>query len=112
MTTPEVRLRRPFDVHSRTLANGMKVLLVENAATPTVAISVSVFTGSRYESPEKAGLAVMVSRLLDEGTKNRTSLEIAEATVKWHVNIIFSRLNVSHRTQAAVTALSRGLVEM
>src|SRR5262249_2619741 len=32
-----------------------------------------------YDPPEKAGLALMVSRLLDEGTEKKTSLEIAEA---------------------------------
>src|SRR5262245_810047 len=76
---PDLRLRRNFVVHKRTLDNGLKVLLVENSANPSVAMNVSVFTGSRHEPDEKAGLAIMVSRLLDEGTKNRTSLEIAEA---------------------------------
>ena len=37
---------------------------------------------------------------------------ITEATVKWHVNMILSRLHVSDRTQAAVTALNRGIVEV
>src|SRR5262249_42504066 len=39
----------------------------------------SMLAGARNDPPEKAGLALMVSRLLDEGTANRTSLEIAEA---------------------------------
>jgi zinc protease len=34
--------------------------------------------GARYDPEPKAGLALMVSRLLDEGTENRTSLAIAE----------------------------------
>ena len=79
MKTPDTRLRRSFETHTRMLSNGLKVILVENPANPTVSMTVSVFTGSRYESEEKAGLAIMVSRLLDEGTTNRTSLEIAEA---------------------------------
>ena len=50
--------------------------------------------------------------------KGKTNKEIADAlditvgTVKWHVNIILSRLNVSDRTQAAVAALHRGIVEL
>ena len=79
MKAPEVRLRRTFDVHTHTLSNGLKVLLVENPSNPSVSLTISVFTGSRHEPEEKAGLAIMVSRLLDEGTKHRTSLEIAEA---------------------------------
>src|SRR5437016_13486805 len=70
---------RAFEVHEHTFANGLKVLLVENPTVPAVSINASVLAGARYDAPEKAGLALMVSRLLDEGTENRTSLEIAEA---------------------------------
>ncbi len=37
-------------------------------------------------------------------------LGITEGTVKWHLNILFSRLDVRDRTQAAVAALRRGIV--
>jgi zinc protease len=75
----EIGLRRPLTVHSHTLANGLKVLLVENPSLPTVSMTGSVLAGARYDPESKAGLAIMVSRLLDEGTENRTSLEIADA---------------------------------
>src|SRR5215467_6837035 len=71
--------RRVFQVHEHLLENGLKVLLVENPSIPTISINASVLAGARYDPPEKAGLSLMVSRLLDEGTENRTSLEIAEA---------------------------------
>jgi len=57
----------------------LRVLLVENPSIPTISANASVLTGARYDPEDKAGLALMVSRLLDEGTDNRTSLEIAEA---------------------------------
>jgi zinc protease len=66
-------------VHSHNLNNGLKVLLVENPSLPTVSMTGSVMVGARYDPESKAGLAIMVSRLLDEGTENRTSLEIADA---------------------------------
>src|SRR5438552_8549352 len=75
----EIGLRRAFDVHSQTLGNGVKVLLVENPSIPTVSLTASVLAGARYDPESKAGLAIMASRLLDEGTENRTSLEIADA---------------------------------
>src|SRR5436309_4309742 len=75
----EIGLRRTFEVHSQTLPNGLKVLLVENPSIPTVSLTGSVLTGARYDPESKAGLAIMASRLLDEGTENRTSLEIADA---------------------------------
>ena len=76
---PTELVRRAFDVHSHTLPNGLKVLLVENSSIPTVSLTASVLTGARYDPESKAGLAIMVSRLLDEGTETRTSLEIADA---------------------------------
>ncbi len=71
--------RRSFEVHEQLLDNGLKVLLVENPSIPTVSFNASVLAGARYDTDEKAGLAIMVSRLLDEGTESRTSLELAEA---------------------------------
>jgi zinc protease len=75
----EIDLRRHLAVHSHTLNNGLTILLVENPSLPTVSITASVLAGARHDPESKAGLAIMVSRLLDEGTENRTSLEIADA---------------------------------
>jgi zinc protease len=79
MKPTELGLRRAFDVHSCVLDNGLKVLLVENPSIPTVSMNASVLAGARCDPDTKAGLAIMVSRLLDEGTETRTSLEIADA---------------------------------
>jgi zinc protease len=75
----DIDLKRHLAVHSHTLKNGLTVLLVENPSLPTVSITASVLAGARYDPESKAGQAIMVSRLLDEGTENRTSLEIADA---------------------------------
>src|SRR5262249_3253457 len=79
MKPTEIGLRRSFEVHSHVLTNGLKVLLVENPSIPTVSMNTSVLAGARCDPESKAGLAIMVSRLLDEGTETRTSLEIADA---------------------------------
>ena len=39
-------------------------------------------------------------------------LYVSEATVKTHINSLLSKLNVSDRTQAATTALQRGIVHL
>jgi len=57
----------------------LKVLLVENPSIPTISLTASVQAGARFDPESKAGLAIMASRLLDEGTETRTSLEIADA---------------------------------
>jgi DNA-binding NarL/FixJ family response regulator len=56
-----------------------------------------------------------ILRLIVRGMSNKeigADLGITEGTVKWHINIILGRLNVSDRTQAAVAALQRGIVEL
>src|SRR5262249_55879710 len=53
--------------------------MVENPSLPAVSMTGSVFAGARYDPEAKAGQAIMASRLLDEGTETRTSLEIADA---------------------------------
>jgi DNA-binding NarL/FixJ family response regulator len=56
-----------------------------------------------------------VLELIVKGHNNKDigdALGIGEATVKWHVSSILSRLNVSDRTQATVAALQRGIVHL
>jgi two-component system, NarL family, response regulator len=56
-----------------------------------------------------------VLQLIAKGRSNREigkALGIAEATVKWHVNLILSRLDVADRTEAIVAALQRGIMHL
>jgi DNA-binding NarL/FixJ family response regulator len=56
-----------------------------------------------------------VLQLLFAGKSNREiaeELAIKEATVKSHVSVILTRLNVEDRTQAVVEGLKRGLVHL
>jgi DNA-binding NarL/FixJ family response regulator len=56
-----------------------------------------------------------VLKLIVSGKSNKeigTELAISEATVKTHINSILSKLSVTDRTQAATTALQRGLVHL
>ena len=56
-----------------------------------------------------------VLELIVKGRSNKeigSELKISEATVKSHVNNVLSKLGVTDRTQAATTALQRGLVHL
>lgn len=56
-----------------------------------------------------------VLKLIVAGKSNRdigNALFISEATVKTHVNSLLSKLGVEDRTQAATTALQRGIVHL
>lgn len=56
-----------------------------------------------------------VLRLIVNGMSNKeiaSTLSVTESTIKNHVNSILSKLNVRDRTQAATTALRRGIVTL
>jgi DNA-binding NarL/FixJ family response regulator len=77
--------------------------------------SVSKSLAERPPHSELSAREMEVLELIVKGHSNREigeALGISEATVKWHVNIILSRLNVSDRTQATVAALQRGIVHL
>jgi len=60
------------------LPNGMVLIVQENHANTTVAISGSVKAGKAYDPPGKTGVADLTANLLDRGTTTRSSLQIAE----------------------------------
>jgi zinc protease len=58
--------------------NGMTVLVLEQHYLPIVEIHALIKAGSAQDPPEKAGLANLVTSLLDEGTVTRSSKQLAE----------------------------------
>ncbi|HYE14802.1 MAG TPA: response regulator transcription factor [Pyrinomonadaceae bacterium] len=69
----------------------------------------------RMGGSDLTGRELEVLELIVAGQSNKeigASLRISEATVKSHINSILSKLGVADRTQAATTALQRGLVHL
>lgn len=69
----------------------------------------------RMTNPELTERELEVLRLMAQGMGNQeigTALIIGESTVKSHVNRILSKLGVSDRTQAVITAVKRGIVSL
>ena len=62
-----------------TLANGLKVVLLERHGAPLVNVSLAVDAGYAADSAETAGLASLALAVLDEGTASRDSYEIVDA---------------------------------
>ncbi|MBD2022101.1 insulinase family protein [Leptolyngbya sp. FACHB-36] len=56
----------------------MVVLVNENSAADIVAARIFIRAGSRWETPQTAGLSHLVAAVLTKGTEQRSSLEIAE----------------------------------
>ncbi|MBI4780507.1 MAG: insulinase family protein [Oscillatoriophycideae cyanobacterium NC_groundwater_1537_Pr4_S-0.65um_50_18] len=65
-------------VHRAVLENGIVVLAVENPAADIVAGRIFIQAGSRYESPEQAGLSHLMASVITKGTDRLSSQEIAE----------------------------------
>ena len=69
----------------------------------------------RINNTELTKREVEVLKLLTKGKSNQEIglvLKITEGTVKFHVNNILTKLNVSDRTGAVITAFKRGLVRL
>src|SRR4030065_1672193 len=84
LASPEIKPKRVV------LKNGITLLFVEPHALPRVNISVAIKTGAIYDPSEKGGVASLTAALLDEGTRNRSSRQIAE-----EIDFIGGRLSAS-----------------
>jgi zinc protease len=76
---PKLRDIELPEVEQVTLANGMRLFLLEDHELPLVNVSVRIRTGSIYEPAEKTGLASITGMVMRTGgTKSRTGDEIDE----------------------------------
>jgi DNA-binding NarL/FixJ family response regulator len=69
----------------------------------------------RMGGPALTTRELEVLRRIVAGRSNKeiaSDLNISEATVKTHINSLLSKLGVTDRTQAATTALQRGIVHL
>ena len=116
------------DIYRALQAGAKGYLLKGTDADELTATIRSVFAGkSRIPSfvaeklAERMGGPALTTRELEvlkrivAGRSNKeiaSDLHISEATVKTHINSLLSKLGVSDRTQAATTALQRGIVHL
>jgi zinc protease len=63
----------------RTLANGLRLVVIEQHETPSLSLQLLVPGGKVYAPAAKAGLADATATLLREGTQARSSQQIAAA---------------------------------
>ncbi len=69
-----VNVPRPAE---KTLANGLRVIVIQKSGLPLVAARLMVKTGGEADPANRAGLADMTASLLTKGTATRTAEEIA-----------------------------------
>jgi two-component system NarL family response regulator len=113
----------------RSLQAGARTYLLKTAARNELIDTIrAVYAGERSISPvvgarlaermmhpELTAREIEVLQLVVKGKSNKeiaSALSIAEVTVKLHVGHILTKLSVNDRTQAATTALQRGIVHL
>jgi len=76
---PGAAAAQPPGITRHLLPNGMTVIVRENPAAPVVTASLQVRAGSRFETPETAGITNFLLRTMIRGTSRRSATELAEA---------------------------------
>jgi DNA-binding NarL/FixJ family response regulator len=86
-----------------------------HAGEHCVSPAIGARLAERMTRAELTAREIEVLKLVAKGRSNKeigSSLGIAEVTVKLHVGHILTKLNASDRTQAATTALQRGILHL
>lgn len=92
------------DLQTATLANGLKVVLAERRAVPLVEMELVLDAGFASDTPETLGRASLAMAMLDEGTKNRTALQISDELQKLGAELATgSTLDSSFVSMSALT---------
>jgi len=65
-------------LHRETLANGVRVLVLEDRRLPAFALGVVTARGAGVETPDEAGVAAYTAELMERGAGERNALELAE----------------------------------
>jgi predicted Zn-dependent peptidase len=68
----------PPQITTRELANGLKIVVVEQHELPLADALLQIRTGGESDPPGKTGTAALVAAMLSEGTTTRSSLQIAD----------------------------------
>ena len=75
----DTQLDLQLEIGERELKNGLTLLAVRNPGVPTFAAGVALDVGVRDEARGEEGLANLMGDCLDEGTKTRDAVRLAEA---------------------------------
>ena len=94
-------------VEHATLKNGIKVAFARRATVPTVRVSVAFDAGNAADDRAKLGTAALTTALLDEGTKTRSSTQIAQEQER--LGAAVSAGNSMDRTTVGLFALKPNL---
>ena len=89
------QVREVEGVHEYRLANGLQVLLIPDAAKPTVTVNVTYRVGSRLEGYGETGMAHLLEHLMFKSTKNiaQVSTELSRRGMQFNGTTSEDRTN-------------------
>jgi len=99
---------RPFPfpaIEKSTLPNGLRIWTVRHTQVPLVAFTLLIRRGASADPVGKEGLAAVTADMLDEGSGDRSAIEMHEALAR--LGAQFDTDIGSDATVASVTVLSR-----
>jgi predicted Zn-dependent peptidase len=100
----KVKLPRPAEMK---LKNGLQVLILEDHKLPTFSMQMVILSGGMSNPPGQEGTAQYVATMLREGTKTRTSRQIAE-----QIDALGASLGANSSLSSVTSVVSAsGLVE-
>ena len=79
LAAPALTPAQGDDVRRTRLANGLTLIVRRSDVAPVVAVSLLVRMGTRWETPETAGLSNFVHAVMVKGTARRSGADLAEA---------------------------------
>lgn len=101
---PRITLPKVFEAK---LENGLTVLILEDKRAPLVTAQLAIFgAGELYVPSGLTGQASFTADLLDQGTKSRSSQQIAEQLDRLGATLQLSAPNGGEATTISLTALS------
>jgi predicted Zn-dependent peptidase len=93
-----------------TLSNGLTVLIMENHRLPMISLQYNISgAGPIFEPSNTPGLANITARMLDQGTKTKNSVQIAEQSAQLGAEISASAGFGSSATVVNASGLSENL---
>lgn len=92
-----------------TLRNGMRIALLEDHKVPTFSLQLLVSGGGLADPADKRGLAMATASLLREGTKHRSSREIAEQLATLGSGLGAGASPSSGESSVSITGLSENI---
>ena len=78
LAAPALTPAQGDDVRRTRLANGLTLIVRRSDVAPVVAVSLLVRMGTRWETPETAGLSNFVHAVMVKGTARRSGADLAE----------------------------------